>query len=136
MISALGEPMDIVGMLNNMYTLFDDIAKQYDVYKVATIGDAYMAASGVPIRNGTKHASEICHLALILLASVDQMIIPHLPDRHLSIRVGIHSGPCVGGVAGLKMPRYLLFGDTVDIAAKLESTGKPMKIRISETTKE
>ncbi len=133
-ISALSKAMDIVVMLNNMYTLFDDISHRYDVYKVATIGDAYMVGSGVPVRNGDRHAEEVCSMALALLHSLNDFIIPHLLGERLHMRCGIHSGPCVAGVTGLKMPRYLLFGDTVDIAAKMESSGEAMKIHVSETT--
>ncbi len=133
-ISALSTPLQIVAMLNSMYSLFDDIAHHYDVYKVATIGDAYMVASGVPLRNGDEHAAEVCHFALGLLDAIQDFPIPHLPNKQLQMRSGIHSGSCVAGVAGIKMPRYLLFGDTVDIAAKMESGGEAMKIHISETS--
>ncbi len=127
-------PMDIIHLLNSMYTMFDDIAQQFDVYKVATIGDAYMVASGVPIRNGNKHATEVCSMALALLEIIKDFPIPHMAGKYLHLRIGIHSGPCVAGVVGIKMPRYFLFGNTVDIAAKMESSGEPMKIHVSETT--
>ena len=133
-ISSEATPMQIVIMLNDMYTLFDDIAHVFDVYKVATIGDAYMVTSGVPIRNGDRHAREICNLAVALLDGISDFPIPHLPGEHLCMRIGVHSGPCVAAVVGTKMPRYLLFGETVDIAAKMESGGEPMRIHISETT--
>ncbi len=133
-ISAVANPLEIVDMLNSMYTMFDDLAQRYDVYKVATIGDAYMVASGVPIRNGHNHAREICALSLALLNAIEDFPIAHLPGEHLSMRIGIFSGPCVAGVAGIKMPRYLLFGDTVDIAAKMESLGEAMKVHIGHST--
>ncbi len=133
-ISAQSTPLEIVNMLNSMYTLFDDIAQQFDVYKVATIGDAYMVASGVPIRNGDKHAAEICGMGLALLKAITDFPIHHLPSESLHLRIGLHSGPCVAGVTGLKMPRYLLFGDTVDIANRMESSGHAMRIHVSETT--
>ncbi len=135
-ISSAAEPIQIIQMLNEMYTLFDDTTQAFDVYKVATIGDAYIVASGVPIRNGDKHAAEICKLALALRDSVHQVTIPHMPRARLQMRMGIHSGSCVGAVTGLKMPRFLLFGNTVDIAAKMESGGESMKIHVSETTKQ
>ncbi len=133
-ISAKSLPMQVVEMLNTMYTMFDDIAHQFDVYKVATIGDAYMVASGVPIRNGDTHAAEICNMAVTVRDAIQHFPIPHLPQEQLRMRIGIHSGPCVAGVTGIKMPRYLLFGDTVDAAAKMESGGEAMKIHISEST--
>ncbi len=134
-ISSQSSPMQVVELLNNMYTCCDSVALTFDVYKVATIGDAYMVASGIPIRNGDLHAAEICDMALALLEAVQHLTIEHLPDSQLQMRIGIHSGPCVGGIVGIKMPRYLLFGDTVDIASRMESGGHPMKIHISEFTK-
>lgn len=68
-ISAAGTPLDVVKMLNMMYTVFDDVCSRCDVYKVATIGDAYFVASGVPIRNGRHHAVEICHMAIMVYLS-------------------------------------------------------------------
>ncbi len=135
-ISTMSSPLEIVDMLNSMYSMFDTLAQDYDVYKVATIGDAYMVASGVPIRNGDKHAAEICALSLDLLDAIQDFPIEHIPGEHLSMRIGIFSGPCVAGVAGIKMPRYLLFGDTVDIAARMESGGEAMKIHIGYTTEQ
>ena len=133
-ISAAATPLEVVKLLNMMYTIFDDVSAQFDVYKVATIGDAYFVASGVPIRNGNKHAAEISKMALALLKSVSNLQIPHLPSETLKLRIGLHSGSCVAGVAGVKMPRYLLFGDTVDIASRMESEGGVMRIHVSETT--
>ena len=132
-ISAVGTPIDVVRMLNLMYTVFDDIASRFDVYKVATIGDAYFVASGVPTRNGNSHASEICEMAVELLASCKTLTIPHIPDEKLKLRIGIHTGPCLAGVVGVKMPRYLLFGETIDIASMMESGGECMKIHVSQS---
>ncbi len=131
-IASILSPLEIVHMLNSMYTSLDDIISRFDVYKVATIGDAYVVASGVPVPNGERHAEEICMMALEFLTCCSQTIT--INDDNLLMRIGIHTGPCVAGVAGVKMPRYLLFGDTVDIAARMESGGKAMNIQISECT--
>uniref|UniRef100_A0ABM0M6S0 Guanylate cyclase n=1 Tax=Saccoglossus kowalevskii TaxID=10224 RepID=A0ABM0M6S0_SACKO len=129
-------PMQVVDVLNDLYTCFDTILENYDVYKVETIGDAYMVVSGLPIRNSNKHAGEICTMALDLLSSMRTFKIRHKSDMQLQLRIGIHTGPCVAGVVGLKMPRYCLFGDTVNYASRMESTGLALRIHISAACRE
>ena len=109
-ISHYSSPIEVVQLLNDLYTLFDEILSGYDAYKVETIGDAYMVVSGLPIRNGNRHAGEIATFALDLLHNCGKFQIKHLPGVPLRLRIGIHSGACVAGVVGLKMPRYCLFG--------------------------
>ncbi|XP_077982049.1 uncharacterized protein LOC144437055 [Glandiceps talaboti] len=128
-------PLEVVELLNKLYTSFDARIDMYDVYKVETIGDAYMVVSGLPHRNGTRHAGEIATLALELLFSMQDFRIPHLSEERLLLRIGVHSGSCVAGVVGAKMPRYCLFGDTVNTASRMESSGNPLKIHLSEDTK-
>ncbi|XP_078576323.1 atrial natriuretic peptide receptor 1-like isoform X1 [Branchiostoma floridae x Branchiostoma japonicum] len=130
------KPVEVVDLLNDLYTLWDKIISRYNVYKVETIGDAYMLVSGLPKRNGNKHAREIAGVSLALRQAVqDTMKIRNRPDQKLKIRIGLHSGPCAAGVVGLKMPRYCLFGDTVNIASRMESNGEAMKIHVSPETK-
>ncbi|XP_070779054.1 guanylyl cyclase C [Enoplosus armatus] len=127
-------PMEVVDMLNDIYKNFDSILDHHDVYKVETIGDAYMVASGLPKRNGDRHAVDIAHMALDILAFVGTFQLQHLPGIPLWIRIGVHSGPCAAGVVGNKMPRYCLFGDTVNTTSRMESTGLPLRIHISQST--
>ncbi|CAL8368570.1 unnamed protein product [Lota lota] len=133
-ISASCNPLQVVEMLNSLYMCFDTRINSYDVYKVETIGDAYMVVSGLPERNGDKHADEIAKMSLDLLAAVRQVTIPHMPNQRLQLRAGIHTGPCVAGIVGYKMPRYCLFGDTVNTASRMESTSLPQKIHTSSAT--
>ncbi|XP_013145029.1 PREDICTED: receptor-type guanylate cyclase gcy-21-like, partial [Papilio polytes] len=134
-ISATSTPIEVINMLNMLYRLFDEKIVQYDVYKVETIGDAYMVVSGLPQRNGNRHASEIADMSLSLMRGLEGARVPHRPEELLRIRAGINTGPCVAGVVGTTMPRYCLFGDTINTASRMESTGEAMKIHISQTTK-
>ncbi|XP_054650491.1 retinal guanylyl cyclase 2 isoform X3 [Dunckerocampus dactyliophorus] len=133
-ISSLSDPIEVVDLLNDLYTLFDAVLSNHDVYKVETIGDAYMVASGLPKRNGNKHAAEIANMSLNILSSVGTFRMRHMPDVPVRIRIGIHSGSCVAGVVGLTMPRYCLFGDTVNTASRMESTGLPYRIHVNLST--
>ncbi|XP_074659965.1 atrial natriuretic peptide receptor 1-like [Tubulanus polymorphus] len=134
-LSAESSPIQVVNFLNKLYVCFDAIIGDFDVYKVETIGDAYMVVSGLPVRNGNQHAAEICRMALKTRHSVESFRVDHRPQHQLQIRIGIHSGPVVAGVVGLKMPRYCLFGDTVNTASRMESNGLPLRIHLSPCTK-
>ncbi|XP_068416231.1 guanylyl cyclase C isoform X3 [Eschrichtius robustus] len=133
-ICKYSTPMEVVDMLNDIYKNFDRILDHHDVYKVETIGDAYMVASGLPKRNGNRHAIDIAKMALDILSFMGTFELEHLPGLPIWIRIGIHSGPCAAGVVGIKMPRYCLFGDTVNTASRMESTGLPLRIHVSGST--
>ncbi|KAK3725813.1 hypothetical protein RRG08_030042 [Elysia crispata] len=134
-ISAMSTPMQVVDLLNDLYTMFDATIDNHDVYKVETIGDAYMVVSGLPIRNGNRHAGEIGTMALVLLSQCGKFTIRHMPEVPLRLRIGLHTGSCVAGVVGLTMPRFCLFGDTVNTASRMESTGAAFRVHVSETCK-
>ncbi|NWR88890.1 GUC2C protein, partial [Furnarius figulus] len=102
--------------------------------QVETIGDAYMVVSGLPKRNGNRHAVDISMMALDILSFMGSFELRHLPGLPVWIRIGIHSGPCAAGVVGIKMPRYCLFGDTVNTASRMESTGLPLRIHVNGST--
>ncbi|KAI9206592.1 adenylate and guanylate cyclase catalytic domain-containing protein [Polychytrium aggregatum] len=133
-ISSKSTPMQMVQLLNSLYTTFDGIISKYDAYKVETIGDSYMVASGVPRRNNDRHACEIADMALHMLSAISTFSLPDRPELKLRMRIGMHSGPVVAGVVGLKMPRYCLFGSTTTEASRMESSGQPMRIQVSEAT--
>uniref|UniRef100_A0A8D0DJS1 guanylate cyclase n=1 Tax=Salvator merianae TaxID=96440 RepID=A0A8D0DJS1_SALMN len=128
-ICAQCEPIQIVLMLNAMYLQFDRLTTVHDVYKVETIGDAYMVVGGVPVPVST-HAERVANFALGMIIAAKGIKSPVSGDP-IQIRVGIHTGPVLAGVVGEKMPRYCLFGDTVNIASRMESHGVPSKIHLS-----
>ncbi|XP_061188583.1 atrial natriuretic peptide receptor 1-like [Saccostrea echinata] len=134
-IAAKITPLDVVDFLNEIYTLFDDIISTYDVYKVETIGDAYMVVSGLPERNGNAHSSEIANMSLAILEQLKQFTLKAIPEQKVTVRIGLHTGPVCAGVVGQTMPRYCLFGDTVNTASRMESNGEGGKIHITENTK-
>ncbi|KAH8369466.1 hypothetical protein KR009_011687 [Drosophila setifemur] len=126
-------PMEVVSMLNAMYSIFDKLTERNSVYKVETIGDAYMVVAGAPDKDAN-HAERVCDMALDMVDAITDLKDPST-GQHLRIRVGVHSGAVVAGIVGLKMPRYCLFGDTVNTASRMESTSIAMKVHISESTK-
>merc|ERR1719167_1709993 len=125
------KPLQVVGLLNNMYTLFDFLCDQNAVYKVETIGDAYLIVAGCPVK-ASNHAIKICDMAFDMMDGISMLKDPGTGDD-IQMRIGCHSGSVIGGVVGLKMPRYCLFGVNVGLTEKFEANSKPMRIHISET---
>uniref|UniRef100_A0A8C3VKL0 guanylate cyclase n=1 Tax=Catagonus wagneri TaxID=51154 RepID=A0A8C3VKL0_9CETA len=130
-ICAACEPIQIVNMLNSMYSKFDRLTSVHEVYKVETIGDAYMVVGGVPVPVGS-HAQRVANFALGMRISAKEVMNP-VTGEPIQIRVGLHTGPVLAGVVGEKMPRYCLFGDTVNTASRMESHGLPNKVHLSPT---
>ncbi|XP_055346568.1 receptor-type guanylate cyclase gcy-22-like [Paramacrobiotus metropolitanus] len=134
-VCSQSQPLFIIRLLHRIYTSLDGLVEQHDVYKVETIADSYMVVSGVPVRNGTfRHAGEIGSLALRMLAAVQPMSSMVITGVDFQLRLGMHSGPCAAGVVGNRMPRYCLFGDTVNTASRMESHGEGGKIHISQSS--
>uniref|UniRef100_H2YUP2 guanylate cyclase n=1 Tax=Ciona savignyi TaxID=51511 RepID=H2YUP2_CIOSA len=127
-------PMQVVSILNTIYTVFDLLSERYAIFKVETIGDGYMAVSGAPVRTKL-HAQRISDMALEMQAGIRYVKNP-ADGEPIRIRIGIHSGGVVAGVVGRKMIRYCLFGDTVNTASRMESTGKGGEIHISTTVRD
>ncbi|XP_038611028.1 guanylate cyclase soluble subunit alpha-1 [Tachyglossus aculeatus] len=124
-------PMQVITMLNELYTLFDYQCGELDVYKVETIGDAYCVAGGLHKESET-HAVQIALMALKMMELSDEVMSPH--GEPIKMRIGLHSGSVFAGVVGVKMPRYCLFGNNVTLANKFESCSVPRKINVSPTT--
>ncbi|VDM64237.1 unnamed protein product [Angiostrongylus costaricensis] len=121
--------MKILSLIQDYF--FIQTKKKFNLLQVETIGDGYLCASGLPQRNGNQHAVEIAEMSFELLRAIKEFRIAHLPNERINIRVGIHIGSVVTGVVGTTMPRYCLFGDTVNTASRMESNGHPGRIHIS-----
>uniref|UniRef100_A0A1I8GEI2 guanylate cyclase n=5 Tax=Macrostomum lignano TaxID=282301 RepID=A0A1I8GEI2_9PLAT len=129
-ICSGSSPEAVITMLNSIFTLFDQHTEVHQVYKVETIGDAYMVVGGCPDRM-EDHAQRVADQGLDMLESSRLVRAPGGEDG-IQIRVGMHSGPVVTGVVGEKMPRFCLFGDTVNTASRMESHGCPGLVHMSE----
>ncbi|KAJ8301238.1 hypothetical protein KUTeg_020225 [Tegillarca granosa] len=123
-------PLEIVQILNQLYGAIDDILDDLDVYKVETVNDCYMVASGLPNRNGGRHVVEIADFSIALVKLMKSRTFGS--NVTLELRIGINTGPCMAGVVGSVMPRYCLFGDTVNTASRMKSYGQ-RKYLISST---
>ena len=123
---------EVVSLLNEIFLLFDVLVEEHGCEKIKTIGDAYMAVAGVPVKD-EKHAHKIAALGMNMLNEVRKF--NKTRNSRISIRIGINSGPVVAGVIGRKKFLYDLWGDTVNTASRMESYGMPDKIQITESTR-
>ncbi|RVE64669.1 hypothetical protein OJAV_G00127980 [Oryzias javanicus] len=124
-------PMQVISMLNELYTRFDYQCGILDVYKIETIGDAYCVAGGLH-KKVDSHAKPIAHMALKMMELSEEVLTPD--GKPIKLRIGIHTGSVLAGVVGVKMPRYCLFGNNVTLASKFESGSHPRCINVSPTT--
>jgi class 3 adenylate cyclase len=129
---AAAFPADnLVGLLNRIFSALDDLAEQFGVEKIKTIGDAYMVAAGLP----TARQDNVAVIAELALAA--HPVIRRIAEEQglvLQLRIGIHTGPVVAGIIGLKKFSYDVWGDTVNIASRMESTAPAGAIQVSERT--
>jgi class 3 adenylate cyclase/Tfp pilus assembly protein PilF len=136
--TALSEqltPQELVAEINLCFSAFDRIMEKYGVEKIKTIGDAYMAAGGLPVPNET-HAHNVVSAALDIQEFMEQRMKERKSDAmpFFEIRIGVHTGPVVAGIVGIKKFQYDIWGDTVNTAARLESSGTEGKVNVSSST--
>lgn len=132
-LSTQVSPQELVALLNRIFSAFDELAEKHGLEKIKTIGDAYMVVGGLPIPR-KDHAEAIVNMALDMQLAINQFNVE--TNFNCNIRIGINTGPVVAGVIGIKKFIYDLWGDTVNIASRMESQGIPGNIQISQSTYE
>jgi class 3 adenylate cyclase len=132
-LSARLTPIELVNLLNQIFSTFDELAQQLGLEKIKTIGDAYMVAAGLPIPR-TDHAEAIAQMALAMQAAVERFQSEQ--GENIQIRIGINTGVVVAGVIGTKKFIYDLWGDAVNVASRMESSGQPGSIQVTAGTYE
>lgn len=134
--SSQHSPIEVFTLLESLFYEFDSIANDMDVYKLSTVCDCYIACARVP-HPQNDHAIVLTQFAERCRQKANELLVrlsPKLDTDDLGIRIGIHSGPVTAGVLRGDTPRFDLFGDTINTAARIESTGKPNCIHLSEQT--
>ncbi|MGH7482486.1 MAG: adenylate/guanylate cyclase domain-containing protein, partial [Longimicrobiales bacterium] len=132
-LSSRLDAREVVGLLDRLFTSFDKLVDRHDVEKNKTIGDCYMVAAGVP-RQRPDHAHALARLALEMRECAKDCLFPGSAGHDLRLRIGISSGPVVAGVIGRRRFLYDLWGDTVNMASRMESHGTPDAIQITRST--
>jgi class 3 adenylate cyclase len=136
--SSQRTPIEVVSMLSKLFTLFDHCCVDNDVYKVHTIGDAYVilgfsGADAEGQRDYYKEAQNILNMAYNMISTIKK--VNKKKNMDLNMRIGIHTGEVIAGISGTNIVRYDIYGSDVSIANKMESEGQPGKINISETAR-
>lgn len=130
-ISTTMSATKLVYLLNEIFSIFDQLSEKHGLEKIKTIGDAYMVAGGIPIQR-PDHAEAIAEMALDMLVAIQELNVKL--DANFEIRIGINSGPVVAGVIGTKKFIYDLWGNAVNTASRMESHGIPGRIQVSHYT--
>ncbi|EFJ43465.1 guanylyl and adenylyl cyclase family member [Volvox carteri f. nagariensis] len=139
------EPSEVMHFLNELYTIFDDLVDIHDLYKLDTVGDCYIVVAGLTMQDDDgftctvqgdndqrlHHAEVMMDFAKAILRESKQVLMPH-NNSPVQIRIGIHFGSLASGLVGPKMPKFTLFGDTMNTASRMESTCKPGCVQVSE----
>jgi len=137
-LSSKISPQEVVDLLNSMYSAFDEIIVNWQLYKVEVIGDAYFVSAGCPQPENVedRRPDRLAMRAVEVALALQRALARICDDDRLSMRVGLHTGSVVAGVVGKKGPRYHLFGSAVAYAEKMESYGVPGRVHISDATHE
>ena len=130
-LSRRTPPAELVGILNGIFTAFDLIVEKHRLEKIKTIGDAYMLAAGIPLHRDD-HAQAVADVAIEMITTLNRLNAAN--GTELKIRVGINTGPIIAGVIGKRKFTYDLWGDTVNLASRMESSGMPGLIHVSDST--
>ena len=130
-LAAKIAPLELVNMLNQIFSTFDCLAEHYGLEKIKTIGDAYMVVGGAPIPN-SDHAEAVMEMAIAMQKEIQCFTREN--GEPLQLRIGINTGAVVAGVIGIKKFSYDLWGDAVNVASRMESQGVAGKIQVTEAT--
>ncbi|KAH3744813.1 PAS domain S-box protein [Pelomyxa schiedti] len=134
-MASLMDPTSLVILLNDLFSRWDSLCPKYGIEKIKTIGDAFMAASGLP-HPCEDHASRMIEFAMAMLRSLAAFNKKHASNPPLSVRIGVNTGSVVAGIIGTNKFQYDLWGDAVNLAARLESVGVPNRIQVGPRTYE
>jgi class 3 adenylate cyclase len=127
------EPVQLVKSIDYYFKGFDEITTKYGLEKIKTVGDSYMCACGLPTVNKT-HARNVMIAAKEMIDLVRNEMSALDGLNHFEVRIGVHTGPVVAGIVGIKKWQYDIWGDTENIASRMESMTKPGRVNLSETT--